>query len=128
MINVVYYLASGQVRSVKRIQEGMEQENAQPDESWLVSAEPVKAADVYVNQGAIVSRPVLPVTHTTLVITTEQDVLFENVPEGAIFYHPDGQTTVTGGSISWGSDLPGGYILRIELFPYTEGYYHATVN
>lgn len=118
MIYVVYYLASGYVTSVKRIQEDMIEANAQPDESWLIVPGPVPATEVYVAKGEILTRPAMELVVSSLSIAPDAVLSITGIPEGATLRHPGGTDTVTGGEVEWSTPVPGVYRFSFENFPY----------
>lgn len=120
MIYVIYYLASGYVTSVKRIQEGMEVENAGAGEEWMVIPESVTPSEVYVSNGAVVARPTMPLSVSNSSIAPDAILTISGIPEGAELWHPDGVDIVVGGTVEWSTPVPGTYRFTFEKFPFIE--------
>jgi len=122
MIDVVYYEPNGRITGCKTIQAGMEEQNCPAGSSWYVTTAPVCATRQRIIVGTEgpepFARPPMPITHTPLTITTEEDVTITGIPVGAVLSHPDGEDVIDDGDVSWGSAVPGVFILTIEKFPY----------
>lgn len=132
MINVIYHQPDGRILACKTIQPGMEELASPGDCSWFETQHPINPVDTYVVPGVLgpelFSRPLMPITHDGLTITTAQDLLVMGAPDGSVLHHPDGSEPVDSEGFTWGCDVPGIYILRIEKFPYQEALLRVEVN
>jgi hypothetical protein len=84
----------------------------------------------YIVDGVVTKRPSFDLQPSTLAVTVNQLLTINNIPLGTLVSHPDGQTIVDDGFISWSCAEPDRYPFTFTFtnFPYKPETLYATVT
>lgn len=122
MIEIVCYEPNGRITGVKTVQASMAESNCPAGSQWFETSLPVNPINQMIVIGTYgpepFARPAMPISYGSLSITTEDTLDITGIPAGAVLTHPDGEDVIDDGDVSWGSAVPGIFILTLEKFPY----------
>jgi hypothetical protein len=128
MIVTVYEIETGRIHRIVDAPNGLAQLQAGDGESWVVGKSDDRTQ--YVSGGLIADRPAMSGALDKASITAAETATLTGPPAATVeIVGPvNGSGTLDADGIEIGSDVPGIYTVRVQLWPYLDAEYQLEIT